>query len=144
MTKNVDDLVAQFKASIANAPISTAKRLPTKNELVQAAHEKFARLFDLIAKFNEVVKAKFGNKAAVQLTLNVMDTKAGILRGQIDFAKEGIGRRQIPISIQAGRIWFEDPAFHFQYQNITRRDYGVDSIDEAIEKLSAVLSNFFV
>src|SRR5665647_1400272 len=131
MTKNVDDLVAQFKASVANAPISTPKRLPTKNELVQAAHEKLARLFDLITKFDEVVKAKFGNKAAVQLMLNLMD------------AKDGIGRRQIPISIQAGRIWFEDPAFHFQYQNITRRDYGVDSIDEAIEKLSAVLSNFF-
>src|SRR5665647_1022826 len=88
MTKNVDDLVAQFKASVANAPISTPKRLPTKNELVQAAHEKFARLFDLIAKFDEVVKAKFGNKAAVQLMLNLMDAKAGILRGQIDFAKE--------------------------------------------------------
>jgi hypothetical protein len=100
MAKSIDELVAQFKASIANAPVSETKKLPTKNELIQAAHEKFARLFDVVAKFDEVLKAKFGKKAAVQLMFNTMDAKARILQGQIDFAKEGVGRRHIPISIK--------------------------------------------
>jgi hypothetical protein len=132
------EILDRFSLALDDVKSGPAKREKTREDLIEAAQEKFGDLLEFVTKLDIQIREKLGGNAGVVLGFGDFDEERDLLGAFITITPMESDRQNLIIlmNFHGDLVQFDNPAFKTVSGSTV---YGIENIDDAKAKLAGVV-----